>query len=65
VRDQIIRAHLADSGVATAIFTLVTAAHDVNRWDLTNEALGALCDAALRYAAEVKRMLEERGMSHE
>lgn len=65
VRDAMIRAQLSDSGVARAIFGLVAAAHEINRWALTDEAMNDLCDNALRYAAEVHRMLEERGMSHE
>lgn len=65
VRDQMTRFALSDNRTAVAIHTLILAAHEVNKFDLSNEAINGICEAALRYAAELKRLLGERGMSHE
>lgn len=65
MRDSVIREHLADSKLAVAMFHLIAAAHDVNRWDLTDSVVDGLCDAARAFAAEEARALAEHGMSHE
>ncbi len=61
MRDEVIRGHLADSNLALSIFNLIGAAHNVNRWDLTDDAVNALCDAARRYVADYERALAEHG----
>lgn len=63
MRDSVIQEHLADSRLATATFELIVAGHNLNRWDLTDEAVDALCDAARRYVAEQDRALAEHGMT--
>ncbi len=65
MRDTLIRAHLADSKVAIALYDLIMAGHNLNRWDLTDAAVNALCEAAARYIGERDRALAERGMNHE
>lgn len=65
VRESVIHDHLADSKLALAIYDLIVAGHNLNRWDLTDEAVNALCDSARRYSAEYERVLAERGLSHE
>lgn len=45
--------------VERALLALILAAHEVNRWDLTGEAVDDLCDAALVYAYALEKERED------
>ncbi len=53
-----------DLGLAKSMIALVHAAHEVNRWDLTDATMNDLLDAALRYAAERDRFAAEHGRAY-
>lgn len=58
-----LRTALGDSALARAILDLILAAHEVNRWDLTDRAVNDLCEAAQRYVGQLDRVRSEHGVA--